>query len=283
MTIDNVAVIGAGTMGNGIAHVFAVAGYKVMLIDSKPGATEKALLTIKANLDRQTIKGIITADAATAAFMRIKAGAALEDAQSAELVVEAVFEDAALKCEVFSTLDRVCPPHTILTSNTSSLPIGDIAKVTKRPAKVMGMHFMNPVPVMKLLELVRASATADETASRVREVAVKLGKIPVESKDFPGFIANRILMPMINEACYALMEGVASKEDIDTTMKLGMNHPMGPLTLADFIGLDVCLAIMQVLHRGFGNDKYKPCALLEEMVRKGKLGKKSGEGFYRYA
>lgn len=282
MDIKNIAVIGAGAMGNGIAHVFALAGYHVALIDMKAEALKRALAAIANNLRRQAAKNIINAADVDPALERIDISSKLERAGSADVVIETVFEELTVKQEVFKALDTFCPSHCVLASNTSSISITEIGSVTTRPQKVVGMHFMNPVPVIKLVEIIRGEATAPTTVALVRELCVKLGKIPVESKDTPGFIANRILMPMINEACYALMEGVAVREDIDTTMKLGMSHPMGPLALADFIGLDVCLAILEVLYKGFGKEKYKPCPLLSQMVQAGKLGKKTGEGFYLY-
>jgi 3-hydroxybutyryl-CoA dehydrogenase len=282
MEIKEAAVVGGGTMGSGIAHVFALSGLGVTLIESNQQLADKAVAGISKNMERQVAKGTINDAQKKAALGLLKTALKLEDASRAQLVVEAVPEIMALKREVFSKLDAACPPETILASNTSSLPITAIASSTKRAPKVIGMHFMNPVPVMKLVELIRGNATSDETYKTVHELTLKLGKTPAVSNDFPGFIANRILMPMINEAVYALMEGVATKEDIDTTMKLGMAHPMGPLTLADFIGLDVCLAIMEVLQQGLGDDKYRACPLLRQMVQAGRLGRKTGRGFYDY-
>ncbi|HYC85161.1 MAG TPA: 3-hydroxybutyryl-CoA dehydrogenase [Chryseosolibacter sp.] len=281
--MKKIAVIGSGTMGNGIAHVFAQTGYPVSLIDIAQDALKKALATIEKNLDRQVAKETITADVKASAmaniqtFTDLKAGIA-----GADLVVEAATENVELKLKIFKDLDDVCPANAILASNTSSISITRIAAITQRPEKVIGMHFMNPVPVMKLVEVIRGYRTSDEVTKVIRDVSRRLGKIPVEVNDYPGFIANRILMPMINEAIYALYEGVAGVEEIDTVMKLGMAHPMGPLQLADFIGLDVCLSILNVLHDGFGNPKYAPCPLLVNMVQAGHKGVKSGTGFYQY-
>jgi 3-hydroxybutyryl-CoA dehydrogenase len=280
--MNRVAVVGAGTMGNGIAHVFAQHGWAVSLIDVRPDALDKGLATIRGNLDRQVKKGTIAPEAPYEILGRISPGTALEAAQSSELVVEAATENPALKHSIFETLDRVAGPDVILASNTSSISITEIAGRTRRPDKVIGMHFMNPVPVMQLVEVIRGHATSDATTKTVLDIAAALGKTPVEVNDYPGFIANRILMPMINEAVYCVMEGVAKPEAIDTVMKLGMNHPMGPLTLADFIGLDVCLAILEVMHQGLGDPKYRPCPLLRRMVAAGHLGRKAGRGFYSY-
>lgn len=280
--MNRAAVIGAGTMGNGIAHVFAQHGWGVTLIDVSPEAVDKGLAVIRGNLDRQVKKGTIPAQAPGEILGRITTETTLEAATGAELAIEAASERPDLKFEIFRTLDRVAGSETILATNTSSISITEIAAVTKRPAQVIGMHFMNPVPVMQLVEVIRGHATSDATTARVLEVARALGKTPVEVNDYPGFVANRILLPMINEAIYAVMEGVATPEAIDTVMKLGMAHPMGPLALADFIGLDVCLAILEVMHRGLGDSKYRPCPLLRRMVAAGYLGRKSGRGFYSY-
>jgi 3-hydroxybutyryl-CoA dehydrogenase len=276
------AVIGAGTMGNGIAHVFAQHGWEVALVDSAPAALEKATATIRGNLDRQVKKGRLAADAVEPVLQRITPGTGLDAAAGASLVIEAASESPAVKFGLFEQLDRVCDPAAILATNTSSISITEIGARTRRPGQVIGMHFMNPVPVMQLVEVIRGHATTDETTRTVMEAAAALGKTPVEVNDYPGFVANRVLMPMINEAIFCVMEGVAAPEAIDTVMKLGMAHPMGPLTLADFIGLDVCLAILEVLHRGLGDDKYRPCPLLRKMVAAGDLGRKSGRGFYNY-
>lgn len=281
--IKNIAVIGSGTMGNGIAHVFAQCGYKVSLIDVNAQALEKALNTITKNIDRQIAKGTLTEADKAAALANIKTFTKLEEGvKQTDLVVEAATENVQIKLEIFKQLDAVCDANTILASNTSSISITKIASVTKRADKVIGMHFMNPVPVMKLVEVIRGYSTSDEVTNRIMEMSKNLGKVPVEVNDYPGFIANRILMPMINEAIYSLYENVAGVTEIDTVMKLGMAHPMGPLQLADFIGLDVCLNILNVLHDGFGNPKYAPCPLLVNMVTAGNLGAKSGKGFYEY-
>jgi 3-hydroxybutyryl-CoA dehydrogenase len=281
--VKQVAVVGGGVMGNGIAQVFATSGFGVQLVDAKPELVDRAIGTITKNLDRVAKKQNWPAEQAPAILARIKGGTSLDAAKDCELVVEAVSEDFALKRQVFETLDRIAPPTTILASNTSSISITEIAAVTKRADRVIGMHFMNPVPVMQLVEVIRGLATSDATYALTEDLAKRLGKTPVEVNDFPGFVANRILMPMINEACYTLMEGVATKEAIDTVMKLGMNHPLGPLALADLIGLDTCLSIMEVLHQGLGDTKYRPCPLLRKMVKAGYLGRKSGRGFYEYA
>lgn len=282
--MNQIAVIGSGTMGNGIAHTFAQFGYNVNLIDVNESALVKALDTIDKNLNRQATKGTLTADEKASTLARITTYSSLKaGVENADLVVEAATENLDLKLNIFRELDANAPQHAILASNTSSISITHIASVTKRGAQVIGMHFMNPVPVMKLVEVIRGYATSDETTAKVMELSTKLAKTPVEVNDYPGFVANRILMPMINESIYALFEGVAGVQEIDTVMKLGMAHPMGPLQLADFIGLDVCLAILNVLHEGFGNPKYAPSPLLVNMVRAGKLGVKSGEGFYNYA
>ncbi|MEM0992381.1 MAG: 3-hydroxybutyryl-CoA dehydrogenase [Bacteroidota bacterium] len=281
--MKNISVIGAGTMGNGIAHVFAQHGYQVKLIDISGDALEKALQTIGKNLDRQIKKERITEADKAQTLSNIQAVTDMASGVAqADLVVEAATENTDLKLKIFKALDQNAPAHAILASNTSSISITQIAAATQRPAQVIGMHFMNPVPVMKLIEVIRGYATSDETTTQVMELSKQLHKIPVEVNDYPGFIANRILMPMINEAIYSLYESVAGVSEIDTVMKLGMAHPMGPLQLADFIGLDVCLSILHVLHKGFGNPKYAPCPLLVNMVTAGKLGKKSGEGFYSY-
>jgi 3-hydroxybutyryl-CoA dehydrogenase len=282
--MKNVAVIGAGTMGNGIAHVFAQFGYKVNLIDVSAQALEKAIATIGRNLDRQVAKGSLTEDEKAATLNNLTTYTAVKDGvQGVQLVVEAATENIDLKLKIFKELDEVTDPSVILATNTSSISITKIASVTNRADKVIGMHFMNPVPVMKLVEIIRGYSTSDEVTNLIMETSKKLSKVPVEVNDYPGFVANRILMPMINEAIYTLYEGVAGVEEIDTVMKLGMAHPMGPLQLADFIGLDVCLAILQVLHDGFGNPKYAPCPLLVNMVTAGKKGVKSGEGFYAWS
>lgn len=279
--MKNIAVIGAGTMGNGIAHVFAQTGFSVQLIDLNEIQLEKAVATISKNLDRQVSKGAITEEQKAQTLANLTTSNSIETGvANAELVVEAATENVDLKLKIFQTLDAFAPANCILASNTSSISITKIASVTKRPDQVIGMHFMNPVPIMKLVEVIRGYSTSNVVNETVFEISKQLGKVPVEVNDYPGFVANRILMPMINEAIYTLYEGVAGVEEIDTVMKLGMGHPMGPLRLADFIGLDVCLAILRVMHDGFGNPKYAPCPLLVNMVTAKKLGDKSGEGFY---
>ena len=283
MTIKNVTVIGAGTMGNGIAHIFAQSGYSVTLVDVSREALDKAIITITNNLARQVKKATITEDDQKTTLARIKAETDLAaSVRNADFVVEAATEKYDLKKQIFQTLDENAPEGVILATNTSSISVTELAATTKRATHVIGMHFFNPVPVMKLVEVIRGLATTDEVYSIVKALSENLGKTPVEVNDSPGFVSNRILMPMINEAIYCVMEGVAKSEDIDTVMKLGMSHPMGPLALADFIGLDVCLAIMNVLHEGLGDTKYRACPLLKKMVAAGRLGKKSGEGFYKY-
>ena len=281
--MKEIAVIGAGTMGNGIAHVFALNGFEVSIIDISESALEKAMLTISSNLDRMVKKERISEEQKQNALSNLKTSTSLEDAvKSADLVVEAATENEEIKKSLFSTLDKACKADCILATNTSSISITKIAAATARPDKVIGMHFMNPVPVMRLVEVIRGYKTSNEVCNNIMELSTKIGKTPVEVNDYPGFVANRLLMPMINEAIISLHEGVAGVEEIDTVMMLGMAHPMGPLHLADFIGLDVCLAILNVLYEGLGNPKYAPCPLLVNMVEAGDLGVKSGEGFYNY-
>ncbi|WP_106566089.1 3-hydroxyacyl-CoA dehydrogenase family protein [Cecembia rubra] len=281
--MNNITVIGSGTMGNGIAHVFAQNGYKVSLVDINQPALDKALATISKNMDRQVTKGTLSEEDKNTALSKIKTFTSLkEGVEIADLVIEAATENLSIKLDLFKQLDELCKEETILATNTSSISITKIAAATSRPDKVIGMHFMNPVPVMKLVEVIRGYATSEEVTDKIMDLSKKLDKIPVEVNDYPGFVANRILMPMINEAIYTLYESVAGVEEIDTVMKLGMAHPMGPLQLADFIGLDVCLSILRVLHDGFGNPKYAPCPLLVNMVEAGFKGVKTGEGFYKY-
>ena len=279
---ERVAVIGAGQMGNGIAHVFAQAGMPVTMVDVSTAALERGRATIEKNMARQVQKGTIDASARDAALSRIAVATDTSAARDATLVVEAASENADLKFRLFEELDRIAPERTILASNTSSISITEIGGRTRRPDRVIGMHFMNPVPLMQLVEVIRGLATSDETASRVIELAKRLEKTPVEVNDSPGFVSNRVLMPMINEAVYCVMEGVGTPDAIDTVMKLGMNHPMGPLALADLIGLDTCVSILEVLHTGLGDPKYRPCPLLRKYVAAGWLGRKSGRGFYAY-
>ncbi len=279
---DIIGVIGAGTMGNGIAQTAANAGFDVVMCDVEPEFVKRGIANISKSLDRFVKKETMTEDQKTEVLGRIRSTTDLNDLKDCSLVVEAATENFDIKRQIFEQLDTICGPEAILSSNTSSISITKIAAVTKRPDKVIGMHFFNPVPLMKLVEVIRGIATSDETYATVKELSEKLGKVPVECNDYPGFVSNRVLMPMINEAIFALHEGVATRESIDEIMKLGMNHPMGPLTLADFIGLDVCLAILNVLHEGIGDPKYRPCPLLKKYVDAGWLGRKSGRGFYEY-
>jgi 3-hydroxybutyryl-CoA dehydrogenase len=280
--MDRVAVIGAGQMGNGIAHVFAASGFDVVMIDIAQSALDKGMANIEKNMARQVQKGTLDAATRDAALARIKTSTDRGAVSDCTLIVEAATENASIKFDLFTELDQLAPPNAILATNTSSISITEIAARTKRPAQVIGMHFMNPVPVMQLVEVIRGLATSDQTTKRTIELAKAVGKTPVEVNDYPGFVANRILMPMINEAVYCVMEGVGTPEAIDTVMKLGMNHPMGPLALADLIGLDTCLAILEVMHSGLGDPKYRPCPLLRKYVAAGWLGRKSGKGFYAY-
>lgn len=283
MSIQKVMVVGAGQMGSGIAQVFAQSGYEVILNDLNQEALQKGIRFIEKVLSKDVAKGKITEKNKADALSRLSTSERIKDAGDCDLVVEAIVESMEVKMSVFKELDQIAPKHTILASNTSSLPITEIAAVTNRPEKVIGMHFMNPVPVMKLVEIIRGLATSDETYNTIAYTSKQLNKISVEVNDFPGFVSNRILLPMINEAIYTVYEGVASPEDVDTVMKLGMNHPMGPLQLADFIGLDTCLSIMEVLHEGLGDSKYRPCPLLRKYVKAGWLGKKTARGFYEYS
>jgi 3-hydroxybutyryl-CoA dehydrogenase len=280
--MKNIVVIGGGTMGNGIAHTAAASGFDVSLVDVNESILQRAVSTITANLQRGVDKGKMTAEERDAVVGRIRPVTDIESITDADIVIEAIIENLAAKTQLFEKLDRITKPECILASNTSSISITKIAAATKRPEKVIGMHFMNPVPVMTLVEVIRGIATSDETWQKVEDLARRMGKTAIEVNDYPGFISNRVLMPMINEAIFTLYEGVATREAIDGVMKLGMNHPMGPLTLADFIGLDVCLAILRVLEQGFGDPKYRPCPLLVKMVDAGWLGRKSGRGFYEY-
>ncbi|WP_129727467.1 3-hydroxybutyryl-CoA dehydrogenase [Ectobacillus funiculus] len=282
MSVQHIMVIGAGQMGSGIAQVCAMAGYSVVLQDVKKEQIDKGIAVITKNLARQVEKGRMAEEDKNDTLARITPVLTIQSAAEADLVIEAAVERMDIKKQIFAQLDEIAPARTILASNTSSLPITEIAAATKRPEQVIGMHFMNPVPVMKLVEIIRGLATTDEVYEAIEEVTKQIGKVPVEVNDFPGFVSNRILLPMINEAIYTLYEGVATKEAIDEVMKLGMNHPMGPLTLADFIGLDTCLYIMEVLHEGLGDSKYRPCPLLRKYVKAGWLGKKTGRGFYVY-
>ncbi|AKP48860.1 3-hydroxybutyryl-CoA dehydrogenase [Bacillus smithii] len=283
MDIKTVMVVGAGQMGSGIAQVCAQSGYQVIVNDIKEEFLDKGFAVIARNLARQAEKGKITNEERDQTLSRLRKSIDIQDAGDVDLVIEAAVENMEVKKSIFAELDKYAPEHAILASNTSSLPITEIAAATNRPEKVIGMHFMNPVPVMRLVEIIRGLQTAEEVYQSIESMTKSLQKVPIEVNDFPGFISNRVLMPMINEAIYALYEGVATKEAIDEVMKLGMNHPMGPLKLADFIGLDTCLYIMETLHEGFGDDKYRPCPLLRKYVKAGWLGKKTGKGFYEYS
>jgi len=280
--IQSLGVLGSGTMGSGIAQVFAQRGFQVRMTDVRQDLVDRGLESILRSMDRFVQKGNLTPESRDAALKNISVSVSIGELQNCDLVVEAVIEDFRAKAEVFEALDRTCKAETIFASNTSSISITKLASLTGRPGRFIGMHFMNPVPIMQLVEIIRGQETSDETCRTVLDVARELGKTPVEVQDYPGFVSNRILLPMINEAIFALMEGVGSRESIDTVMRLGMNHPMGPLALADFIGLDVCLNVLRVLHEGFGDPKYRPCALLVRMVDAGLLGRKSGRGFYDY-
>ena len=282
MQVKKIMVVGSGQMGSGIAQVAAQAGVKVIMNDIKAEFVERGYSRIEKNLEKDVSKGKKTAEEKAATLANLTQSTSLEDAKDCDVVIEAAMENLAVKVEIFKALDKICPPHTILATNTSSLPITELASATKRPDKVIGMHFMNPVPVMKLIEVIRGLDTTDEVYKLIEEMSVKFGKVPVEVNDAPGFVSNRVLMPMINEAVFCLYEGVGKPEAIDQVMKLGMNHPMGPLALADLIGLDTCLYIMEVLYEGFKDSKYRPCPLLRQYVKAGRLGMKSGRGFYVY-